>query len=221
MRLCDDWLIISLREFMKEKLRNMKKSSIIPKLDINKIQVEIDNYKFALYAIVVLEKIFNEILNAESFQGKKLLTSENNTISKNNEITPDLVTEVPTSKSPDYKALNEIKASFPTNEEQWFEHAKQLKKYDDDLSCWTYSTSYKHDIMLTTDIAFTQKFKKYLEKLSDENKIEIERNVAILEFIRRERATVQLFVRKFSGNISHEQLDTVLSEVKLFTCIIF
>ena len=68
---------------MKEKLRSMKKSNIIPKLNVTKIQVDIDNYKFVLYAIVVLEKIFSDLVNAETYQGKKLLTSEKNTISKN------------------------------------------------------------------------------------------------------------------------------------------
>jgi len=110
----------------------MKKSSLIPPLDINKIKVDIDNYNFVLYSIVAFEKIFKEAISAETIQGKELKTSQNNEISKNETITPDLVVEVPQKKKlVDYKVINEIKASFPEDKERWLEVARQLKKYDD------------------------------------------------------------------------------------------
>ncbi len=196
----------------------MKKSSLIPPLDINKIKVDIDNYNFVLYSIVAFEKIFKEAISAETIQGKELKTSQNNEISKNETITPDLVVEVPQkNKLVDYKVINEIKASFPEDKDRWLEDARQLKKYDDKLSGWKYNTTFSHDIMLTTDISFSNEFKEYMDELEKSAKIKIKRSFSILECVRRERAVQQLFIRKFSGEISNDRLDKIFSSGQAIT----
>jgi len=196
---------------MREKWKNMKKSNILPKLDPNKILVDIDNYKFALYSIVVFEQIFKEIIGSETTQGKVLKTSATNEISPNESITPDLCIEVPTEKKPCYRAINEIKASFPQEKEQWKEVAIQLKKYDDTLTGWKYESDLQHDIMLTTDVSFAHNFSEYMKKLNESNELNIERNFSILECLRRERAAQQIFIRKYFGEISNKDLDNALS----------
>jgi len=189
----------------------MKKSQLIPKIDSAKVKNEIDNYKFVCYTLVVLDKIFTEIISAECNQGLKLKTSSNNAISPSETITPDLVIEIPTGKNGDYRATNEIKGWFPKDKTFWYDVAEQLKKYDDDLSDWKFNNKHRHDIMLTTDPAFTADFKKYVEQSDIENKLKIDRNFAIIESMLKERAVNSIFIRKFSGKISNSKLEEKLT----------
>jgi len=123
-----------------------------------------------------------------------------------------LIISKKTTDNSGYRAINEIKAWFPNKKKYWYEIAKQLKKYDDELTDWKFNSDKKHDIMLTTDSSFTNKFKQYLEQLGSTNEIKIDRSFVIMESYRKERANHSFFIRKFSGNISNKKLDDAFSD---------
>jgi len=175
-------------------------------IDETIIRTEIDNYEFACNNVVVFEKLFLDAISAKTHQGRKLRTSTNNKISPDTDVTPDLVFEEK-NNSDGYKAVNEIKAWFPKDKKYWYDIAEQLKKYDDNLTNWEFGNNSNHDIMLTTDPQFTNKFKDYVAQLGLEEKIKIDRNLIIMESFRKERAFHSIFVRKHSGNINNTILN--------------
>lgn len=172
------------------------------------IITKIDNYEFACINIVAFDKIFID-LAIKTYQGKKLKTSSNNKIHPNGTVTPDLVFES-NKHSLKYKAVNEIKSWLPLNQKYWIDTAKQLKKYDDELSQWEFADNFKHDIMLTVDPEFSHRFQTYTNQLDEQYKIK--RHFIILESSRKERRNTSIFIKKQSGTISNNKLDKKLSD---------
>ena len=173
------------------------------------LTTEIDNYEYACNNIVVFDMILSEIANAKTHQGRKLKPSSKNRITTD-KVTPDLSFEE--RKNGKYRAINEIKAWLPNDKEQWIEVVDQLQSYDDDLTDWEFSGNEKHDIMLTIDPRFTNSFHDYLDNLQTTKNIKIERNFAIIQSSKQERALPSIFVRKDFGVIDHEKLDKALSD---------
>lgn len=65
--------------------------------------------------------------------------------------------------------------------------------------------------MLTLDPQFTNEFFEYMEELKKEGII-IERNFAIIESSRQERAIPRIFVKKDHGKINHDKLEKELKK---------
>lgn len=194
-------------------LRNMKKLKLLLNLDLDKVRKEIDGYKRTCETIVAFRNIIEFNLKGTCEQFRKLKTSTNNEISKNVEITPDLIVEV---KSKDYSALNEIKIDLPKQKsddgkDQWLDVARQLKKYDDDLSGWKFDSRKQHDIMITTHDLRTFDFNNYMKELAKNNTLKISRKLAILHSIRTFETHTFIVIKKDYGDISDTNLEKILS----------
>lgn len=190
----------------------MSQSRLMQNLSHQQIRIAINNYEHACQTIVAFKSIIEYDLHGNCYQGKKLMTSANNEIQQNVEVNPDLVIEVSKNNmSDEYIAINEIKVDLPREESHWEKDAKQLKKYDDNLSGWNITSSKQHDIMITTNELRTFAFKNYMEKLERENKITINRDFSILHSTRTEQLGSFINIKKDYGQISNQKLDDLLS----------
>lgn len=190
----------------------MPKSSQLINIDENKIREKINDYEFTCQTIAAMSNIISYNLGGECTQGKEMRTSSTNSISPNTKVTPDLIIEVPTNRNSDsYHAVNEIKVTLPRDETYWIEDAKQLKKYDDDLSGWTSPNSALHDVMFTTNELLTYAFQRYLNNLFSSGKIFFTRKLSILHSTHQVQKDSFIIIKKDSGEISNRILDDKLS----------
>lgn len=188
----------------------MSKLNLMQGYSQKEVNELINDYEFTCHTIVTMENIVSYNINGKCNQGGKMRTSVSNLIQPNTDVTPDIVIEA-TEKNDEYHALNEITVNLPKDESRWINKANQLKKYDDDLSGWTNTSSRQHDIMFTTNPARTFAFNNYMTKLSTENKLKIERNLSILHSVPMEQQNSFIFIKKEYGKISHSILDDKLS----------
>jgi hypothetical protein len=170
----------------------------------------INDYEFTCHTIVAFENIVSFNIAGKCVQGKGMKTSASNEIQPNTDVTPDVVIEAP-HNSDEYHAVNEITVDMSKDDSHWLKKARQLKKYDDDLTGWDKASSKPHDIMLTTNPARTYGFNNYMSKLKSENKLEIKRPFSILQSTPMEQQNSFIFIKKEYGIISHPVLDNKLS----------
>jgi hypothetical protein len=129
----------------------MNQSSLFQAIDQQQIRELIDDYEFTCQTILAITNIISYNANGKCYQGKKMKTSPANAIQPNTVVTPDMVIEIITDKQEvEYSAVNEIKVDLPMDKKYWLDVAKQLKKYDDELSGWIINNSKQHDIFFTT-----------------------------------------------------------------------
>lgn len=180
----------------------------------SRINEDIDNYEYVCHTIVSISNIIEYNLKGECFQGKKLFTSNNNSIIPNNYITPDIVAEInQTTNSSSYRLLIEIKADLPKDRKYWKEVVEQLKKYDDVLAGWKYNTDVEHDLMFVTNPLRTYDFQLYIDNPDSTGsyKWKFERSLSIIDCSKMEQANTFMLVKKHHGNIRNEKLNNLMS----------
>lgn len=188
----------------------MSKSKLMQGFSQKEVNELINDYEFTCHTIVTIENIVSFNIHGRCSQGKKMRTGPSNAIQPNTDVTPDMVIEAP-QDSDEYHAVNEITVNLPRDESLWINKAQQLKKYDDDLTGWTKTSSKQHDIMFTTNAARTFAFNNYMSKLESQNTLKIERKLSILHSIPMEQSSSFIFIKKEYGEISHTVLDSKLS----------
>ena len=104
---------------------------------------------FAIQAVLAVEKIFAETLQAQVRQGPRMRTTAGNTV------TPDMTFEVAVGRFAGYRAVGEIKSQYPSCSKSFRRLAVQLRQYDDIESGWSMPAASggprrpSYDLMLT------------------------------------------------------------------------
>lgn len=180
----------------------------------NKIHAEITAYKFTLDAIACLEDIFNNLAGAKLRQGQRMKSGGTASV------TPDMVFESAGGpRSSGYRAVCEIKASFPHRPTALDKVVRQIRHYDDDLGGWGTGSAVaggpraNHDIIIAARIKQAGIFAARLPTALRDRGVKIKRPLSILGIVRRERKDGDLFwAEKLSGTISHAKVDTALAK---------
>jgi hypothetical protein len=127
-------------------------------------------------------------------------TSTNNSISKNEVVTPDGVIQ----RTENLGYIIEAKKSLPDNDGLWLSIVRQLQKYDDDLLGWwtddeRISTS---SVILLIEISRAMAFSRYLLDLQEIEGVNFSNPFAVVEFTRADEVDQYLFIRKHRGEIA-------------------
>jgi len=163
-----------------------------------------NEYERTLKALIALKSHFERDHNCTVIFGKKLLTSENNKVSKNTEVSPDLVIY---NEDLSRGWVVEIKSSLanPNNGSSsvdWESEINQVLKYDDDLKGWKDSENLSIDHSILGCIGmdwcreFVNSFKTYLE----EKDISMSRNILITQFVIDEQTSAAIKFQKEYGD---------------------
>lgn len=183
----------------------------------DRIHAEIDAYEFTTKAIVCLERAFKDLANTHFRQGPRMEVAGGVGAAP---VTPDMVFEVAEGpRSPGYRAVGEIKASFPQPPAALDPIVKQIQKYDDDLDGWetgrvaTGGPHTSHDIIIATRFEQARAFAVRLPAALQDKGIKIKRPLSILGVFHRKGGTDELFrIKKLSGSISHAKADNALAK---------
>lgn len=180
---------------------------------VKKILEKVDNYNQTLEALVGFSHVlrWNDEKeefkpNSYSFIARRMTTSDENRISPEIEVTPDLIVQL----DENYGIISEVKKSFPKDKELWITKFVQIQKYDDELTGWKTSTEKitNFDITLLTHYKIKVDISDYLiEKVSNETLV-FNRKFSAVAFHRTQEANVFLNFEKFYGNLS----DPVINE---------
>ena len=190
----------------------MQKSNSKDKIDSKKIKEDINDYLYSLQTLATLTNIFEYNFQGTSIQGKRLITSNHNTIQPNTPITPDLVTEFDKSqKFNDYGVVMELKTDLPLERKHWEQTVQQLKKYDDDLTNWNSNVS-KHDVALVTIPPRIFDFIQYVESSEMISRYKFDRNLIVVSSSPMHQANAFIFVEKRHGKFLHEEIDIKFSK---------
>ncbi|MFH1237400.1 MAG: hypothetical protein V1648_03275 [Candidatus Aenigmatarchaeota archaeon] len=192
-----------------------------------KLIEEVDNYILTVQALIALGEHLKIEHSANYFLGKKMKTSTVNTITPNEDVTPDEVIQLDTSNG----MIVEAKKSFSkthTHEsmEKCFE---QMKKYDDDLIGWNTENEKidNHEISILTQISRSRELSEFIEsKISTQP---FHRVYNIIEFARNDQTRFFIFLRHFLSNSRYnhsklkngvdiwlEHLQPMISDIKFY-----
>ena len=98
---------------------------------IDATSAEIDAYEFTNCALICFEKAFKDLAGARLRQGPRMRTAGGTTV------TPDMTLEVLESRGgTGYRAVGEIKSSFPKYRAAVDQLVRQVRHYDGELSGW-------------------------------------------------------------------------------------
>lgn len=183
-----------------------------------RIHAEIAAYEFTTKAMVCLEQTFKDLANTHFRQGPRMGAAGGGTAP----ITPDMVFEVVGTgepRSPGYRAVGEIKASFPQLPAALDLIVEQIQKYDGDLDGWETGRAAasgprnRHDIIIVTRLEQARTFAVRLPAAFRDRGVKIKRPLSILGVVRRKEGNDDLFkVKKLSGRISHARADNALAK---------
>lgn len=180
---------------------------------IAQVREEVDAYELTIQAMLALEKIFGETLQAQARQGPSMLTSTGH------KVTPDMTFEVTRGRFAGYRAVNEVKSQYPSRSQPARRLALQLQQYDDITSGWSLpaatgrSGRSAHDLVLTVPTDHARDYVVNLHKDLRINGVEIARAFSIIAFGRDPRGKGERFsARKVHGRLSVQEIDGRLSE---------
>lgn len=145
------------------------------------------------------------------FLGPRLKTSSSNEISKEKQVTPDVLVEINNSSKRTYQGVIEIKTDLPKDTEYWKDIIRQLKKYDDVLKHNPARIVKGHDLFFTTNVLRTTPFKTYLDTKPLKSEISDIKNLVIMHSNIMERSEQFLVLKAEYGTISEPDLHEVLS----------
>lgn len=180
----------------------------------DKTHAEITAYKFTMDAIACLEHIFHNLAGAKFRQGQRMKSG------RTTSVTPDMVFESAGGPySPGYRAVCEIKASFPHHPAALDRVVTQIRHYDNDLGGWGTGSAAaggpraNHDIIIATRFKQAGVFAAGLPAAFRDRCVKIERRLSILGIVSRKGSNGDLFwVEKLSGTISHAKVNDALAK---------
>lgn len=184
------------------------------------IYAEIAAYEFTTETIVFLERVFNDLADTNFRQGPRMEAAGGKGDAP---VTPDMVFEAAGTRrglrSPGYRAVGEIKASFPRFPTALDQLVEQIQKYDDDLDGWETGRAAAsgprigHDLVIAARLEQARTFAASLPAAFQDRGVEIKKPLSILGVVRRKGEDVDLFrVEKLSGRISHAGADSALAK---------
>lgn len=163
-------------------------------------------------------------LHAFIFATKKVFEKENTEIKSSigrrmnfaNDIskkpcTPDLVIQLNENEG----FIGEAKLQICDNvENRWQKYLDQILKYDNELvGWWSKNESLDHNtILLITELAYSAKLEDYIVEQTQNGSFKMNRNIALIEFDKRQRAIEYLFLRLKYGTINNKILNDRLHD---------
>ncbi len=169
----------------------------------------INNYNQTVNAIIafaayVVHDGKSQRPNSKFGIGRRMTTSQNNYISKSQDITPDLVAQ----KSEEYGVVVEVKKSITQNSSSWGEHVDQLRKYDDYLIGWWTADEKinQSDAVMLIHQSRGTELKDYITKCKKNDPKSVGQNTCIVEFNESVEVTVFYFFRLGYGEIHDSEL---------------
>jgi len=146
--------------------------------------------------------------------GRRMTTSASNTISPNQDVTPDCVIQT----SSDLGYIIEVKISLPSDETHWNKIINQLEKYDDNLIGWWTDDERipNHNVILLIHLTRSQRFKRYITNLIENGQYDLNDNIWGIEFVSSQETEEYIFFRTFweAHNIFDRNLSNILNEGK-------
>jgi hypothetical protein len=185
-----------------------------------RIRDEIENYTDTVFAIIGFINFYRfddskKQMRSDvvAFQGRKFSPSsekEKEVKSDANAakyVTPDLGILLPTNSG----VLGEVKKSFPSEEQHWFDDFRQLMTYDDDLLGWPSVTGSvaSHDVALLLHQARGRAVCRFYEKHLG-NEIQFRRPFCIVEFNRSNERQAYFFFRTAAGRLTDTSVNVKL-----------
>jgi hypothetical protein len=177
------------------------------------IKKSIDNYITTVNALLCFISLTSWNSSKPTKQlfcsfGRNMTTSPQNLISPNGTITPDELIQLSTSLG----IIIEVKIGLPQAKELWMDIERQLRKYDDNLIGWWTSDGIipSWNSILLIEIARSEEFKEYHEKLISDGVFVASNNIIGIEFCRADQYNNYIFFRTRWGNIHDSGLGEIL-----------
>jgi len=186
---------------------------------INNYKIEIDNYNTTLEVVKIFghEMCCNpgEIEPQEGsicWCGRRMTTSENNLISPETDVTPDIITKI----NKHFGAVTEVKQSLPQDTTYWEKTFKQIIKYDDQLQGWneTDEENINHDVILLIPDRLRVNVEDYITEKTKNNEFNTTRNFAIVSYYRDSRVHAFYSLCRFFGKLSNTEKDEELRKIQ-------
>jgi hypothetical protein len=178
------------------------------------VQHEAQHYRTTIIALVIFADLLKQNNPSAKFSfGRKMTTSENNLVSKNNDQTPDLVVQI----SDNEGYICEAKSTLSKNDENWDEHVQQLQRYDDDLKGWwtgDQKLSAPSNTVLLIDYEKSIKFKKLLETKIHNDGIILKNPIGFVGFAQESTPKESLCFSLDWGKITNRKLHSELEDRK-------
>ena len=175
---------------------------------------EISAYRFTVKAILCIERAFGNLTGARLRQGPRMRTPDGSVV------TPDMTLEARGGPGgAGYRAVGEVKASFPRHAAAVDRMAGQVRRYDGELAGWEYEAAgggggrpSDHDILVCVRARHASDFAAGLPAALGKGGAEIKSPLSIIG-IERNRANgsgKELLLKRHSGAISHKRAHDAL-----------
>ena len=170
---------------------------------------EMRAYEFTIEAIVCLERAFKDLAGAGFRQGPKMRTADGVVV------TPDMAFESGGGQGgTGYRAVGEIKSSFPQYESAVDQMVRQVRHYDSGLGGWEGEASScgggqlgDHDIVIGVRSDHAHDFAVRLPVALRAREVEIKSPLSIIGIIRNKNnnGNDRFLIKRSFGKISHKK----------------
>ena len=181
--------------------------------DADTVSAEILAYGFTVEAIVCIDMVFKDLADARLRQGPRMRTADGTTV------TPDMTLEAAEGQDgAGYRAVCEIKSSFPRHRASVDQMVKQVQHYDGELSGWEDeadpdgSRGDDHDIVIGVRDKHALDFASGLPAALKERGVEIKSPLSIIGIVRNkdDNDVDRFLLRKSFGKISRKKAHDAL-----------
>ena len=177
--------------------------------DAGAVNAEMLAYEFTVEAIVCIDRAFNDLAGARLRQGPRMRTAGGTVI------TPDMTLEAVGGRGgTGYRAVGEIKSSFPQYSAAVDQMVRQARHYDGELSGWENDgePGAGHDIVIGVRYKHASDFASGLPAALKERGVEIKSPLSIMAIMRNNGGgNSKLFLlKRTSGTISHKKAHDAL-----------
>ncbi len=179
---------------------------------------EIDNYQDTIFGILAFLNECGWSVGTKTMDpklrfglGRRMSTTPSNTISPNNEVTPDLVVQ----KGASFRLVSEAKHSW-SPEADWDDSIKQIKKYDDKLGGWWNGNAgpeVSHDLVLLVHGSQAVRVSDFVKAGVEEGKFHFDRKLAVVGYLRMDQRQQFIQLRREFGKFSDESFDMRLRQI--------
>ena len=177
--------------------------------NVDAISAEILAYEFTVEAIVCIDSAFKDLADARLRQGPRMRTVGGVVV------TPDMTLEAAEGRDgAGYRAVCEIKSSFPRHRTAMDQMVRQVRHYDGELSGWENEgdPGADHDIVIGVRDKHALDFASGLPAALKERGVEIKSPISIIAIMSNNgNDNSKLFFLKItSGTISHKKTHDAL-----------
>ena len=175
---------------------------------------EIDAYRFTVDAIVCVERAFEDLAGARLRQGPRMRTAGGAVV------TPDMILEVGEGRGgAGYRAVGEIKSSFPQYRSAIDQMVRQVRHYDGELVGWGDEAASggrdrrdDHDVVIVARSKHAPDFATGIPAALGEKGIEIKSSLSVISMEHEDGSdgVDRFFLKRLSGTISHSKADDAL-----------